>query len=167
MVGDMRVVALAAALLLVLAGCGSDDEAGSDESATTTVATTAPAESMAGDPFGLYEREVTQAEIDRTAATRPQGWEAPPPGTYRLNLTLGVLQVFDPNDLQISQELTVTDGTLEIGPYIGPERNAFCSPDGPAAYDWKFEEETLVLSPKEDACADRDSILTGSWSRQG
>lgn len=162
----MRFVALAAALLLVITGCGSDDETGVDEAATTTAATTAPAESEAGDPFGEYEREVTQAEIDRTAGTRAKGVEVPPPGSYRLNLTLGVLQVFDPNGLQFSQELTVADGTLEIGPYIGPERNAFCNPDGPSAYNWAVEGETLVLSPKEDACADRDSILTGSWSRK-
>lgn len=158
-----RLVPVAGALLLLVGGCGSDEEA-----ATTTAATTASAEAEVTEPFGEYEREVTQADIDRTASTRVEGpgQEAPPPGTYRLSLNAGVIQAFAPDGFTISQELKVTGGTLEIERYIGRD-GIFCADDGPSSYTWELDGEKLILSPKNDTCADRDSVLTGSWTTSG
>ena len=152
----LRALLVVAAGLLLLGGCGSDEEAG-----RTTTAETTTAEARAGGPFGEYEREVTQADLDRTADQRSEGAEVPPVGTYRLTLSEGVLLVVDPDDFSISQELTVTDGTFKIERYIG--EGAFCADDSPSSYRWKLDGEKLTLSPQKDGCADRDSILTGSW----
>jgi hypothetical protein len=151
-----------AAVLLLAAGCGGEGDA--DEAARTT---TAAAEAQSPQPFGKYERRVTQADLDRNDSKRTKGWETPPPGAYRLTLDRGVMQVVDPNGLYIAQELTVDGDTLRIERYIGESGIAFCPNDGPSSYNWELDGETLSLSPEDDACPDRDSILTGSWSKTG
>lgn len=95
------------ALVLSASGCGSNG----DEAATTTAPETQPAVEV----FGEYERDVTQDDFERTAEKRPEGLEVPPAGTHQLTLSEGTIVVVDPDGFSISQELTVTDGTLEIG----------------------------------------------------
>jgi hypothetical protein len=152
----MRTVHLVvvAAVLVLLAGCGSDEEA-----ATTT---TAP-EAESAEPFGEFEREVTQAELDRVAEKRAEGEQTPPTGTYQLSLTEGVLLVSDPEGFSISQELTVADETLTLERYIG--EGGFCRDDDASVYAWQLEGDKLTLSPEDDGCADREAILSGSWSK--
>jgi hypothetical protein len=155
------VVPFAVALILLAPACGSNGE----EAATTTAAETAdPTDAVLGD----YEREMTEADIERTAAERRQRMQKPSPGRVRLVIRDGVMQVFVPEGFSISQELTVTEDEWRIGPYIGSGMDAFCpGADRPATYTWKVEGEELMLSPKDDACADRDSTLTGTWTRTG
>jgi hypothetical protein len=157
---SVRALFVVVAALLLLAGCASDEEA--VPTTTTTETTTAEA---AAAPFGEYEREVTQADLDRTAETRPAGSESPPPGTYRLTLSEGNIIVVDPDGFSISQELTVTRDALKIERYIG--EGFFCPDDSASSYGWKLDGEKLILAPGKDDCADRDSILTGSWTKTG
>ncbi len=156
-------VALAAliALLLLASGCGSNGE-----EAETTAArdTTEPADAVLGD----YEREMTQEDIERTAETRRKGEQTPNPGTVRLVVRDGVMQVFVPEGFSISQELTITADEWRIGPYIGSGMDAFCpTGDRPATYAWELEDNELMLTPKDEGCADRDSTLTGTWAKTG
>ncbi|MDQ3993735.1 MAG: hypothetical protein M3265_02935 [Actinomycetota bacterium] len=156
----MRALFVVAAALLLLVGCASDEEA-----APRTTSETTTAEAAAAAPFGEYEREVTQAELDRTAEKRPAGSESPPPGTYRLTLSEGNIIVVDPDGFSISQELAVTRDVLKVGRYIG--EGFFCPNDSASSYSWKLDAEKLILAPDKDDCADRDSILTGSWTKTG
>lgn len=164
-IGALRAVLLILAAASILAGCGSDDQ-----TATTSAATTAAADDAAvpADVFGEYERDVTQADVDRTSDKRVEGpgQEPPTSGTYRLVANEGVIQVFLPDGFQISQELTVTEDTWEIERYIGGE-GVFCVDDGPSSYSWDLEGDELSLVPKSDGCADRDSVLTGTWTKSG
>ena len=154
---DVRALAIAASLLLILPACGSDDEA-----APTPATTAAAADTTA--LFGRYEREVTQADIDRTAAKRAEGQEVPAPGRHRLVVNQGVMQVFLPDGFQISLELTVEGDTWRIGRYTGGQ-GVFCTDSGPATYTWKLDDDELTLTATSDACADRDSTLTGVWTK--
>jgi hypothetical protein len=115
---------------------------------------------------GEYERKVTQAEIDQKGEqARPEGWTAPPAGTYRLTLNAGSIVVTDPEGGSIGQELTVTDGTLTIGRYIGSDGVAFCRDDAPSSYGWELAGKELVLTPENEACGDREAILAGTWAK--
>ncbi|HEX2112092.1 MAG TPA: hypothetical protein VHF67_11120 [Gaiellaceae bacterium] len=156
----MRTLATAAFLVVFVAGCGSDDDA------TTAAATAVEASAEPTEPFGEYAREVTQAEIDEKGETvRPEGWTAPPAGTYRLTLNAGSIVVTDPDGGSIGQELTLTDGTLAIKRYIGSEGLAFCRDDAPSSYAWEHAGDELVLTAKNEACGDREAILAGTWAK--
>lgn len=155
------VVPFAVALLLLASACGLN---GDETAATTAAETTDPVDAVLGD----YEREMTKADIERTAAKRRQGTQTPSLGRVRLVVRGGVMQVLVPEGFSISQELTVTEEEWRIGPYIGSGMDAFCpGSDRLATYGWRADGEELTLSPKDDACADRDSTLSGTWTRTG
>jgi hypothetical protein len=158
----LRRFSVALVLLVVVAACGSGD----DDATTTAAATTRAAEAQATDAFGEFEREVTQAEIDRKAEkSQPEGWEPPPPGTHRLTLSSGTIVVTFSDGFSIGQEVTVTGDTLTIGPYIG--EGAFCRDDRDSSYNWEIAGEELVLSPSMESCGDREAVLTGTWTKTG
>jgi hypothetical protein len=55
---------------------------------------------------------------------------------------------------------------VDLTSYVDPSKASFCGPEVPAAarYALKAERSILGLEPREDdPCADRDSILTGTW----
>jgi hypothetical protein len=149
--------------IAVLAGCGSSDE----EAAAPARTTSAPALS------GSFEREMTKADIARTDARRDEsgpGQEKPEPGPLELTLEDGTLAMTDVGaGFTIRQDFSATsDGELRLGAYQAPDQGAFCGPDIPATatYTWKLSGDELTLAPKQDACADRDSSLTGDWKRR-
>lgn len=158
----MRIVFTSVvAILLVAAGCGSDEE---EARTTTGREATRSIDAVIGD----YAREITEKDIERTAARRRKGEQTPSPGKARLVIRERVMQVFVPEGFSISQELTVTDDEWHIGPYLGSGMDAFCAEgDRPATYTWKLEGDELTLSPKDEACPDRDSTLTGTWTKGG
>jgi hypothetical protein len=55
-----------------------------------------------------------------------------------------------------------------IGTYQAPDQGAFCGPDvsQTASYTWAFADDVLTLKAEQDACADRDSSLTGEGRRR-
>jgi hypothetical protein len=57
-------------------------------------------------------------------------------------------------------------GKLALSTYVG--KGAYCGPEipEPASYSWKLQGRTVVLKAKNDPCADRDSTLTGKWTRR-
>ena len=155
----MRALATAALLIVFVAGCGSEEEA-----ATEAAATTGAANAEVTEPFGAYEREVTQAEIDEKGEKpRPEGSTPPPAGTYRLALNAGSIVVTDPEGGSIGQELSVTGGTLVIKRYIGSGGIVFCTDDAESSYAWELAANELALTPKHEGCGDREAVLAGTW----
>jgi hypothetical protein len=154
--------AVAVVLLVVAAGCGSDG----DEAAITSRTTTGAVDAGRSDPSGDYQREVTQAELESIGeVSRPEGWQPPPAGMYRLTLTSGTIVVVDPDEFSVAQELTVAEDTLRIGRYVG--EGAFCPDDRDSTYAVQIDGDELVLSPRRESCGDREAILTGTWTKTG
>ena len=151
---------LAAAILG--AGCGNDDAA---EPASETAA---PA-----SVFGVYTREVTEADIARTAGARSDapGFEPAPAGRYQLTVAEGegvdVVKVTDPSGFTVEMDAGVDARELRIVSYAAPEKGAFCdqSVTAQAKYSLVPEEGGLALEPESEECADRDSVLTGTWEK--
>jgi hypothetical protein len=136
----------------LLAGCDS-----SDSGKTET----------GGLPAGLngtYTRSLTKADLDRTAARRTEGAaETPPFGRYTLTLQPATLTVNDPGSVGVAEELTVSDGVFNLEKYR--TKDAFCPKIKGAHYSYKLDSDVLTLTAQNDACADRDAILSGHWKR--
>lgn len=164
-----RFPTLIVAAALVAGGCGSDSN--NDKPATS--GSTAAKASAA--PYGLYVRTVTKHDIARTAARRDEhGPDQSPPGTgrYRLVIAKGasqdVIKVTGPDGFTIDMDMSVVPGSLRLTSYVDPSRASFCGPEisAQAAYAFKAAGSSLQLQPTErDPCADRDSTLTGTWSK--
>jgi hypothetical protein len=154
-----------AALALAGAGCGSGDEP------------SAPAEAKAsGAPYGSYSRKITQADIDRTDDARDESGpkqEDPRPSQARLTIAKGagqdVLRVTDERDgFSVAMDLGIDGDEFKLYSYVDPMQGAWCGPQiaESAAYTFETRGDALVLEPAhDDACADRDSTLTGTWKR--
>jgi hypothetical protein len=163
----------AAALALAAAGCGSDDS-GSGHAATASTPGTGTT-TTAGLPPGLagsFKRAVTKADIARTQKKRSElgpHQEKPKPEEALLFVEPGALTVRNPKaTFVVQQDFAAGAGTLTIRGYQHPEVGAFCGPEVPqnATYSWKAAGDRLTLRAVNDPCADRDSTLTGAWTRK-
>ena len=160
------IIIVAAAL--AAGGCGSSDNKPTSAASTTAVSRA---------PYGLYTRTVTKQDIARTAKLRDEhglnpSESAPPAGRYRLVIAKGVAQdvikVTDPTGFMVDMDMNVKPGMLQMTAYVNPARAAFCGPaaPGPATYSFRSAGGSLTLRPqKSDQCADRDSLLTGTWAK--
>jgi hypothetical protein len=153
---------------LVAGGCGgaNDDKPASSGSSTAQAAKA---------PYGLYVRTVTKRDITRTAKFRDEhgpDQSTPSPGRYRLVIAKGaaqdVIKLTGPDGFTIDMDMTVSASDLRLTSYVDPSRASFCGPEvpAPATYSFEAEASSLKLRPKaNDLCADRDSMLTGTWSK--
>ena len=59
-------------------------------------------------------------------------------------------------------------GELRLMSYVNTKNGTFCSyaVPVPAHYSWKVTGDSLTLKPVREGCADRDSTLTGRWTRK-
>jgi hypothetical protein len=165
-----RVPTLIVAAALVAGGCGSNDKPASSGS-TAASSTSSAAES----PYGLYVRTMTKQDLARTADHRDEhgpNQSTPPTGRYRLVIAKGasqdVIKVTDPTGFTIDMDMTADPGSLRLTSYVDPSRASFCGPEvpAPAKYTFKASASSLQLQPNSDPCADRDSMLTGTWSKR-
>jgi hypothetical protein len=162
------------------AACGSSDKPGSTAAApaAATTAAVAPAATAAATspalPDGLegsWTRDLTAADLARTESFRAEGTNqtVPPLGRLTLKLAADQLTVVAPPDaFEIAELSTLSgDGSLEVLSYVDPYKASFCGPEAPqnASYTWKLTGAKLTLSPVEDRCADRNAMLSGSWTR--
>jgi hypothetical protein len=159
-----RISALLA-LAALGAGCGSDDE-------EPTVAAASKLTTSSPSLAGTYERRLTRADLERTDDLRDESLpdqEKPQPGPLELTLETGTLTMTDVGaGVTIRQDFSATsDGAFRIGAYQAPDRGSFCGPDisQTASYTWKRLGDVLTLKAQQDECADRDSILSGEWTR--
>jgi hypothetical protein len=157
------------ATALAAGGCGDSGDSGDKPTSTDPPATVARA------PYGLYTRTVTKDDLARTAGIRDEhGPEQmlPPAGRYRLVIAKGgahdVIKVTDPKGFTVDQYMNVKPSVLQLTSYVNPDRAAFCGPEAPehATYSFRSAAGSLTLSPRtSDGCADRDSLLTGTWAK--
>jgi len=160
-----RFAAFPIVAALAASGCG--DSGDKPASAASTPA-------VAQGPYGLYVRTVTRQDIKRTARRRDEHsphQSAPPAGRYRLVIAKGgaqdVIKVTDPDGFTVDMDMNVTPGKLSLTSYVDPIR-AFCGPEVPeqATYSFRSAGDSLTLRPRaSDGCADRDSLLTGTWAK--
>jgi hypothetical protein len=120
--------------------------------------------------IGTWQRTLTQADLDRTASFReePEGSGPPPIGPQKLLIADGSFTFFDRTGFAVAQTTRVdSTGAFDVLAYIAPEKGAFCPQDIPqnASYTWALDGSDLVLAATADRCADRDSVLTGRWTR--
>lgn len=173
MVGGMsyRVPTLLVAAALVAGGCGSDSSNDKPASSGSTAASTTSASKA---PYGVYVRTMTRRDLARTADHRSEygpNQSVPPTGRYRLVIAKGaaqdVIKVTDPSGFMIDMDINVVPGTFRLTSYVDPSRASFCGPEipTPATYTFQAAASSLQLQPKNDPCADRDSMLTGTWSK--
>jgi hypothetical protein len=164
-----RIPTSSLAAALVVAGCGG----GNDKPTTSG----SPPATSANTPYGLYVRTVTKQDIARTAKLRDEHGvnataAAPPTGRYRLVIAKGagqdVIKVTDPTGFTVDQDMDVAPGVLRITSYVDPAKAVFCGVEVPAQATYRFRAagSSLRLQPRSaDPCADRDSMLTGTWSK--
>ena len=164
-----HITTITAALVLLAAGCGDDDDS---EPASEKAAATTAAEASAA-PYGTYVRTVTKKDFARTADLRDEygpHQQLPPEGEYRLVIAKGagqdVLKATDPGGFTVAMDMRAAGEIVDLTSYVDPSRASFCGPEvpAPASYSFKTESSALSLEPsQDDPCADRDSILTGTW----
>jgi hypothetical protein len=157
---------------LAAAGCGStNDSSSSKASASTSASATTPA-TPAAPLAGTYVRKVTQADIARTKKIRDEAGpnqETPKPSRATMSVTADGLAFTSTGAPRIALDYSATpDGQLEIRGYQAPQVGAFCGPDIPqnATYQWKKSATGVALRAVDDKCADRDSTLTGTWTKK-
>jgi hypothetical protein len=152
-----------AAASLGLVACGNED-------APTAAKATATPSAV----YGVYSREVTEADFERTMQARNDapGFEPSPIGRYQLTLAPGkgvdVFKVSAPEGgLTIAMDAKVDDGELRLVAYSAPEQGAFCDQaiTAQAQYALTAHGSAIELTPTSDECADRDSVLTGTWKK--
>ena len=167
--------AAATALALVAAGCGSDDKTSDQPAASSTTAASTTAAAGTALPPGLagsFQRAVTTADIDRTQKKRSEigpNQEKPKPEGALLFVEPGTLTVRNSKaTFVVQQDYSASAGRLTIRGYQHPEVGAFCGPEVPqnATYAWKSDGDKLTLRVIADPCADRDSTLTGVWTKR-
>ena len=156
----------------LMAGCGDDDTS----TAAGNDATAPEMSERAETPYGTYVRTVTKQDLARTAAIRDEHGphqELPPSGDYQLVIAKGagqdVIKATAPDGFTIDQDIVASGDVIRLTSYVDPSVASFCGPEVPAQAQYAFDARggTLELSPDPtDPCADRDSILTGTW-RQG
>lgn len=162
-------IALAASLALAT-GCGADAKPTRQASATTA------AKPGTASLYGTYERHVSKADIERTDKIRSDtgpGQEKPKPDDVVLTIAegdpKGTVTATGSDGFAIAMDMEATSGgRLVLPTYVDPRKGAYCGPDipVPATYSWKLNGHTLTLRAQGDPCADRDSTLSGTWTRR-
>lgn len=163
-------IAVSILSLALLTGCGSDHKSASPASSS------AAAKPGTASLYGTYERDVTKADIDRTDKVRSEaGPHQQKPKPDHVVLTIaegdpqGTITATGSDGFGIAMDMDASaDGKLDLPTYVDPNKGSFCGPEvpTPASYGWKLTGRTLVLTARKDPCADRDSTLTGKWTRR-
>jgi hypothetical protein len=163
-----------AALTVVAAGCGSSGQ--STKGGVSPASGTHPAAAPAAphELLGQYTRFVTKADIARTQKKRSElgpHQQKPKPAPALMTFEPAALTVRDPAAkfvVQLDYAATPAGG-LVIRGYQHPDVGSFCGPEVPqnATYRWKVSGKKLTVRAVADPCADRDSTLTGTWTRKG
>ncbi|MDX6541780.1 MAG: hypothetical protein QOI71_3390 [Gaiellales bacterium] len=162
---------ITARVLLIMACAGATAYAlAPAQAGAATPAHMLAAQADPGALTGTWKRVTTQADLDRTASFReePSGWQAPLTGPYTLVIASGSFSVRDSTGFAVAQTTRIdSGGAFDVLAYRSPDVGAFCPQWIPqnASYTWGLDGADLVLTPVDDRCADRSSVLAGHWVR--
>src|SRR3954468_15236449 len=163
----------AAAIALAGAGCGSGDDSAGSTATTTNAGSTTAAAAPPQELLGQWSRHVTKADIARTQKKRSElgpNQDKPKPEPALMTFEPKALTTRNPKATFVVQEdyKATSDGRLVVLGYQHPEAGAFCGPEIPqnATYAWKISGGKLTLHTVADPCADRDSTISGTWTRK-
>lgn len=130
-------------------------------------------------PAGSYHRTMTQTDIARVAAYRDaaHGAFGDPAQTGRWVMKVdsaGVITLdvvppteYDPfyEPYRVSgKKLTLYGPALWLQPHPD-QASVFCEPEAPSTYAWSVRGSALTIRSVTRECADRDSIVVGTWQR--
>lgn len=128
---------------------------------------------------GTYHRMVTKADAKRVAPYRIPSkgafGEIPPPGRWTLHIKPnGEIVGVDPkNDTAnpFVEPYSLDGSKLTLyGPAVWrqpnpDEPNLFCDPEKRSDYVWQKSGSSLTIKNIQKACADRDIVFVGTWTR--
>ena len=128
---------------------------------------------------GTYSRVVTRADQRRVGPYRVPSkgafGDVSPTGRWTLHVKAnGEIVGVDPSGDTANpfvEPFTVSNSTMTLyGPAIWrqpnpEEQNRFCEPESPSDYTWSLAGSSLTITNKQKACADRDIVFVGTWTR--
>jgi len=166
----MRPVIAAAAVALLGAGCG-----GNEQKSATTPAPGAIEEEVLVKPTSTFPAELdhvwtrtfTAEQLRRRAARA--GREGPPPaGTWRLDFSSGRIELHGPDTGTGWAPVQNSGHTLVIGQQPDRTGRTLCTPpnDRNGELRWRITLDTLRLSGGGE-CTTARVLLVGSWKRLG
>jgi hypothetical protein len=129
---------------------------------------------------GTYSRVVTAADQRRTASYRVESkgafGDVSPTGRWTLHIKSdGEIVGVDPSGDEANpfvEPFTVNGSTMTLyGPAVWRQPdpsspNLFCEPETPSDYAWSLSGSSLTITNKQQACADRDTVFVGSWTKR-
>lgn len=128
---------------------------------------------------GRYHRVVTGADQRRAASYRIPAKGAfgnvTPTGRWTIDLKPdGELVGVDPTGdttAAFVEPFTVSGSTVTLyGPAVWRQPDPatpslFCEPERPGRYTWSLSGSMLTITTKQKVCADRDTVMVGTWRR--
>lgn len=128
---------------------------------------------------GTYRRVVTATDQRRVVPYRVESkgafGDVPPAGPWTLRIMGdGEIVGVDPSGDQANpfvEPFTVHGSTLTLyGPAVWRQPDPttpslFCEPEMPSDYTWSLSGTSLTIATKQHACADRDTVFVGTWTK--
>jgi len=128
---------------------------------------------------GTYSRVVTAADQRRAAPYRVESkgafGDVSPTGSWTLHIKSdGEIIGVDPTGDEANpfvEPFTVNGSTLTLyGPAVWRQPNPaspnlFCEPEPAGDYTWSQSGSSLTIANKQQACADRDTVFVGTWTK--
>jgi hypothetical protein len=163
------IAAAAAAGVLALAGCGSDeDKTATAETPAPAAETAAPAAETAAPAAGTATATPAPAAVPAALRGRWQhtvrqedlGAIVLPLGTWTIDVgRKGTTDVYAPrkDSVDFTTQLTVDGRRLTFGPFPA------CT--SPGSYAWRVAERRLILADADDTCSARAAAFVGTWTR--
>jgi hypothetical protein len=123
---------------------------------------------------GTFTRSVVAADVARTQDYRHYARSTLPTGAWEAVFeSKGVIGFYDPTGSGLDEAFrALGDGTLHVDGVVQWRQNNerqgnFCIAERPGLFHWSISGNTLTIAGDPRTCADRDSVLVGTWTRKG
>lgn len=147
---------------------------------SAVAAVTVKPSAHSGPPVGTYRRTVTTADQTRSQPYRDAehgaSGEVTPTGPWSLQVQADGVVVLDqvPHPAQFDPLFEPFTGSGHRFTLYGPAQwlqphpdrdNNFCDPEAASTYSWSLSGTALTITQLQKACADRDTVVVGTWHR--